>query len=285
MFARPLSLALLLLLPGVAAPDDLPAPEHGKLATSDATPVDPGALEVELSYEPSWNLRGAGSFARSAAGHARVLGLGVTYGLRHGVDVSASGGWASAYDAAWDHDPSDGISGPAHGAGLTDLAAGVRWRFLQREGEGRLFELAVLGGVVAPIGARASLDRVGLSQEHWSADAALVASGDRGAFTANAELGASAPFGARRGAARGALFANVAAGWQLLPWLQPELELHYDRAWSAGATPDAELLGVTGGVVAPFGEGYRLAAGVQCAVWGRHAARTAAATVAFKWAH
>lgn len=282
MPVRPLPLALLLLLPALAAPDDRIALEHGKLATSDATPVDPGALEVELSYERSRDLRGAGSFDRSAGGDAQTLGVGLTYGVREGIDASVSAGWGTAYAAAWDHVPDDGISGPARGEGLTDLAAGVRWRFLRAEAG---LELALLGGLVAPLGARASVDHVGLSQEHWSADAALVASGDRGAFTANAELGVAVPFGARRGDARGTMFANVAAGWQLLPWLQPELELHYERAWSAGPTPDADLLGVTGGVVAPFGEGYRLAAGVHYAVWGRHAGQTAAATVAFKWAY
>lgn len=281
-------LALPLLAPGLAAPgelsppEDLPALEHGKLATSDATPVDPGILEIELSYGPSWSLRGAGSFDRAAPGHAHEVGLGLTYGLLTGLDAAVSAGWASAYDAAWDLEPGDGISGPEHGQGLTDVAAGARWRFLRRAGS---LELALLGGVVAPAGARASVGRVGISQEHWSADLALVGSGDRGAVTANAEIGASVPFGARRGSARGTLFANVAAGWHVRPWLQPELELNYERAWSAGPTPGPESLSVTAGVVAPFGDGYRIVAGAQYAVWGRHTAQTVAATVAFKWAY
>jgi hypothetical protein len=40
-------------------------PEHGKVATSDASPVGARAMEAELTFGPSWKLPGAGPFERS----------------------------------------------------------------------------------------------------------------------------------------------------------------------------------------------------------------------------
>ena len=63
---------ILLLIPGLAAPAgaavpldaavetplDVPPPapsvEHGKAFTGDATPVEPGRVELEFAYAPSW---------------------------------------------------------------------------------------------------------------------------------------------------------------------------------------------------------------------------------------
>jgi hypothetical protein len=253
-----------------------PGPEHGKISTSDASPVGARATEVELSYGPSWNLHGEGDFDRSARGHSHALGLAVTYGLVDDVDVSVEVGYGTAYDAAYDGGA--GTAGSAHGQGLTDSAAGIRWRFLTRPG----LDLAWKSGLVLPTGAKATSTKVGLTQSFWSFENAVVASKDFGPFTADAELGYSLPFGSKRGDDRGTLFANLAGGWQVLPWLQPELELNYERSYEAGPEREVRCLYVTGGVVAPFGAGYRITAGVQYAAWGQHTGQSINGAVAFK---
>ena len=62
------------------------------------------------------------------------------------------------------------------------------------------------------------------------------------------------------------------------------MELNYQRAYEASPEPDADLLCATGGVVAPFGKGYRIAAGAQYAARGRHTGQFVGAILAFKWA-
>jgi len=262
--------------PQPASEAEQSGPEHGKLNTSDASPVGAHTTEVEVSYGPSWNLHGQGDFDRSARGNTHPLGLTVTYGIVDDVDVSVEVGYATAYDSAYDD--GSGKIGSAHGQGLTDSATGIRWRFLSRPG----LDLALKSGLVLPTGAKSTSTKVGLTQSFWSFENALVTSKDLGAFTANAELGYSFPFGSKRGDERGTLFANLAGGWQVLPWLQPELELNYERSYEAGSAPNASCLYVTGGVVAPFGAGYRISAGVQYAAWGRHTGQSVSGAVAFK---
>lgn len=268
--------------PAAAHGQDGPALEHGKLATSDASPVGARALEVEISYTPAWLLRGTGSFERSEPGEAHALGFAATFGLGEDVDVAAAVSWAHAHESAYDRDPEDTV-GPAsaHGRGFGDTSAGLRWRFLRPS---PALELAVLGGLVIPTGAPAEARHVGLTQGFWSAEGAVVASADRFPLTANLELGCSLPFAGDREGERGAGFANLAGGWQVAPWLQPELELNYEHAVHA-AGPPSDVLFVTAGVLAPLGERYRLAAGLSCAVWGRHTGQELSATAAFKWAH
>jgi hypothetical protein len=286
--------ATLVLAGGLAAPtraQDAPAqreregeagPEHGKLATSDASPVGAHVFEVEASYNPTWNLPGKGSFDHSARGAIYPLGLAVTYGVVDDVDVTVGLGYATTFDSAYDYDSRDAVSGPAHGHGFTDTTVSARWRFLSLEDAA--LDVAIVSALVMPTGADGSIDRVGLSQVYWSFENALVVSKDWGPLTADAEVGYSLPFGSERGDERGALVVNLAGGWQVLRWLQPELELNFQRSYEASPEADGDLLCVTGGVVAPFGEGYRITAGVQYAAWGRHTGQFVDASLAFKWA-
>ena len=273
---------LLLASPAAALADDhdLPeagyAPEHGKAATADASPVDPGVLEAELGYAPVWNDRGGRrGFDVAEAGHVHGFGGTLTYGVAPDVDVKLAGGIGSVYDAAHVH--ADGAT-PHRGAGPTDVVVGGRWRFLHLEEHA--LELAVTGDAVIPTGSRHTATEVGLSQDFWSARAALVATKDFGALTANGELAWGAPVSGDAGGLRSIAQVNAAIGWQLRPWLQPELELNYQ----ATLGPGAQVLGVTAGVVAPFGAGHRVVAAVQRAVWGRDATQTTAAVLSFKTA-
>jgi hypothetical protein len=243
-------------------------PEHGKAATCDASPVDPGAVEVEVSYAPSWE-------DRAEPGHAHALTAAVTFGLAPDVDVRLAGGAAAVYDAAYRR--ADG-SAPREGAGLTDVALGARWRFAALPERG--LELALTGGVVAPAGAGDTRERIGLSQGYWSARAALVATQDVGALTANAEVAFTAPVAGDAGALVGIAQLGAGAGWQVARWLQPEVEL----AWQASVGTGAQVLTATAGAVAPLPGGARLVAALQQAIWGRHLVQTTAAIVSLKTA-
>jgi hypothetical protein len=193
------------------------------------------------------------------------------------VDVKLAAGFGAVYDAAHQH--ADG-SAPRRGRGLSDVAVGARWRFLNVPE--RALELAVTADAVVPAGSRHTATQIGMTQEFWSARGALVASKDLGAWTANAELALGAPVPGDGGGLRSVAQVNAAVGYQARPWLQPELELNYQHQAALG--PDAQVLAVTAGVVAPIGAGHRVVAAVQQGVWGRDTSQTTAAVLSFKTA-
>jgi hypothetical protein len=273
-------LALLLLVPAAVPAADLDVdleearveersvPEHGKAATADPSPVDPGVLEAELGYSPTWNNRGGrAGFDRSEAGHLHAVTGTLTYGLVPDVDARISGGFGSVHDA--------GLA-PARGSGLADLSFGARWRFVNLAAQG--LEVAAIADAVAPSGSRSDDDELGLSQEHWSARGALVATKDFGRLTSNVELAVEAPVSGDAGGLRSTLQTNGALGYQVTDWLQPVVELNYEAAVGL----DAQVLAVTAGVVAPFGAGHRIVAAVQQGVWGRNSGQTTAGIFSFK---
>lgn len=285
MNLRSWSVAFLLSLPLSPLAQDLPedelvarddAPEHGKAATADASPVDRGAFEAEVAYGPTFNDPGGVSgFDRASSGYAHGLAGTLTYGAYPDVDVKLSTGFARVYDAAHQH--ADGSS-PKHGGGMTDTTLGARWRFLNVPEHA--LELAVTTEVVLPLGADHTATAIGLTQGFWSARGALVATKDLGALTTNAEVALTAPVSGDAGGYRSTAQVNLAAGYQLNRALQPELELNYSHASSLG--PDAQVLAVTAGVVAPMSGGRRVVAAVQQGLWGRNTTQTTSAVIAFK---
>jgi len=64
---------------------DEPPVEHGKAFTGDATPVEPGRVEVELAYAPSWWAT-AGAVDR-LSGEQHQVAASVTVGLLPDVDA------------------------------------------------------------------------------------------------------------------------------------------------------------------------------------------------------
>jgi hypothetical protein len=258
-----------------AAPDLAPAaPEHGKGATADASPVEPGVLEVEMAYSPSWNNRGgAAGFDRSEPGEVHVFTGTLTRGLVQDVDVRLSMGFGTIHHAG--HLQADGPA-PRFGGGLSDAAVGARWRFLSLAPQS--LELALTADAVVPVGSPHTSTRVGMTQKYWSARGALVATKDLGRLTANGELAWAVPVSGDAGGLRSTAQANAALGYELWPGLQPELEANYQ----ASVGPGSQVLGVTAGLVVSFGDGYRVAGAVQRGVWGRNAVQTTSAVLAFK---
>ena len=288
--AVPLALALVLGAPGLvraegAAPprlavesrlpvarDDAPV-DHGKAFTGDATPVEPGHVELELAYAPAWWAT-AGSMDRQAGEqHPVVAALGI--GLLRDLDLRLAVGWTMVHA----HPGAPGA--PVHGAGLADAAVAVRWRFLSLADPA--IDLAATAAVTVPTGTRTTPERLGTSRESWSLGGALLASADWGLLTVGAELGFSAPLAPRASNDVGLLVCNVAVGYQVFPWLQPEFELNYQHEVELGEERDERVLWATAALVVPV-DGVRLLVGGRLPVWSRDTAAGPMATASVKLA-
>lgn len=271
---RPAALATLLLLASSGRADadgsEGAPPDHGKMATEDATPAGAGVVEVEAAWSPTRTTRGSGSFERSASGHSHSFSMAVLYGVTDDLDVKVSGGFGYAVDRS-------DLAGPTRGSGGSDLAFGTKWRVLANAA--RTLDLALVTTFVAPTGAEEGADELGLTQGYWSMRNALVASKDWGRTTANAELALTLPVSGGAGELDGAVSANLAFGRALVSWLQPTVEVSYDVVRDAD---DQQRLAVSAGANLSARNGTRLLLGVQQAVWGRKVAQDTTALVAMK---
>jgi hypothetical protein len=267
--------ALALITAGVLLPAAARAqgatPDHGKMATEEATPVGDGAVEIEAAYNPTFTNRGTGGFERSADGRTHALSLGVFYGVSEHLDVKVSAGVADTFDAA-------SADGPRRGSGVTDLVFGSRWRF--HVDADRALDLTLATTVVAPSGREEESDALGLTQGFWSLRNALVASKDWGRTTANAELALTLPVSSGAGDLKGCVSANLAFG-HAVGWFQPLAEVNYEAARD-GVTQ--QRLALTAGVNMTSRTAKRILVGVQHSVWGRNVAQSTVGLVAMKTA-
>jgi hypothetical protein len=270
LFAIAVLAAGALLAPAARA--QAAGPDHGKMATEEATPVGDGAIEIEAAYSPTLANRGTGGFERSADGYTHSFSLGVFYGVSEHLDVKVSGGFADTLDRT-------DMAGPTHGAGATDLVVGTRWRFLADAG--RALDVTLATTVVAPTGGKETSDALGLTQGYWSLRNALVASKDWGRATANAELALTLPVRGDAGDLEAGASANLAFGYAARSWFQPIAEVNYEAARDAVTQ---QRLALTAGVNMTSRSGKRLLVGVQQAVWGRNVAQSTVGLVAMKTA-
>jgi len=270
--------------PGGIAGEEGGCVEHGKINTGDATPVEPGHYEVQTgcSYSRSkrlWDRDG------DTQGRALTREHSVSLELAAGVADDFDVGIASSYD--WlrddenDYDDADGELGPRRGSHFGDLGFGARWRFLNLEN--RSLQMAYIAGFTAPTGSHDTSREMGTSERFWSFDQSLVATKDWGRWTANAEAAFSLPFGEHRDDDRGTLGLNLAAGYQALTWLQPELEVNYEREYERNEY-DPETISGTAGVIMPLTGMVSVKAGAQQGLWGRNADKAATLTLAVKLA-
>jgi len=199
--------------------------------------------------------------------------VAVTIGVAPNLDVGLG------LDYVWLHE--EDSDGPRRGRSIGDLSFGGRYRFYRSEALS--LEIAYITGFTVPTGSRSDRDDLGTSQEFWSWDNAVALSKDWGRWTANAELGFSLPFGEKRGEARGTLVANLAVGYQIFDWLQPEVELGYFRDYFE-SDDCADALALTVGLVMPVNDLVRVNVGVQHGLWGRNADQTMAFMLAVKLA-
>ena len=247
--------------------------EHGKAFTGDATTVDPGHVEVELAYAPAfWTTAGA---VDRAAGDQHALYAAVTVGLLPGLDARVVSGWALV------HATPVAPGAPGAGAGPADTMVAARWRFLSLAEPA--VDLAVSVAVTLPTSTPATPDHLGTGQDAWSLGGALLASADWWRFTASAELGVSVPASPSPANDAALLACNAALGYQLLPWLQPEVELNYQHEVELGPERDERILWATAALVMPL-DVARVVVGVRAPIWSQAAAAGPMATAAIKLA-
>jgi hypothetical protein len=259
-------------------------PEHGKINTPDASPVDPGHFEIESSYaylhsKRFWN--NSGNTHTRGLLREQSLGLTVTAGVIENFDVAVGGSYVWVKDKDNDFDPDDAELGPQNGHDFGDLEMSGRYRFF--ESKEQSLSLAYIGGFTIATGSSSSREEIGTSQEFSSFNQTLVASKDWGKWTANADVGYALPFGDKRENARGTFNADVAVGYQYRPWLQPVIELNYGHDFLSDEN-DAQVLAITAGLVMPINERLRVNLGVQQGVWGRNNDKETTLSVAVKLA-
>lgn len=247
---------LLLASAALAATADI---EAAKLATADAAPLDPGA--VELAVGASWAVADA-SYGRHGCLHDRGgtqrvtgVGIGATVGLLDGLDAGVGIGWTWIEDEACD---------PGSGSGPTDLELGAKWRCWSQEGDDAAWAIALLPGVTTPLGDGQDPDReIPTASRCWTAGLCVAGSGSIGTVAINADLGYVHALGdgQERDGYVGTCAANAAIGVQMSAGLQPELDL----SWAGDVVEDGTApwsLALTAGaqIALPFG---RLGLGAQ----------------------
>ncbi len=252
--------------------------EHSKLITMDASIIDPGHVEVDLFY----TLQG-GSFAWGTDGKRKkrreVLNQSwdtETYiGLFKNVDIGIFQGFTSLTDRESNYNEMAGVidpdtgeemedptEGPFHGGGIGDLGITGRWRFYHNEQ--KKLEIAYNPTVIIPTGRRSNLDHLGPSQGYTSLTNALVFTKDIKRFTGNFSVGYTVPLAHsyRTGNSAGSYDLNLAIGYQVFSWLQPEVEILWAQGFEKHGK-GAKILSLVAGVIMPVHEHVRLDLGIQ----------------------
>lgn len=274
----------LTLPPHARAAEDSLAIEHGKINTADASPVDPGHFEIEPSFSATSSKR---YWDNSGNSHGRGLyrehnlGLSATAGVVDNLDVNISTGYSWLKDNENDFDDYEELLGPFRGDDFTDLEVSGRYRFYKNDEQH--LEIAYIAGMTIPTGSNSDRDEIGTSQEFWSFNQTLVMTKDWGRWTFNGDLGFALPIGNKRENARGTWNADIAVGYQVLPWLQPEVELNYSQDLLENAD-NAQVLAVTAGLVMPINETLRVNVGVQQGLWGENTDKATTFVTAAKFA-
>jgi hypothetical protein len=261
---------------GAAAQEEA-GPEHAKLYTPDATTLEPGHFEIAPWYafeqvRRFWD--SGGHEHRQPTERDSAAGLAVVGGLVQNLDLELNSTYQWIKDEENDFD----------GEGFGDLNLNLRYRFVNDAK--RHLEIAYIEGMTLPIGSRATekeYEAISTSQEYWSLNQTLVVTKDWGRWTGDADVGYFQGFGAQREHVVGALNGDAALGYQVLPWLQPEIELNYAHTFTEHIS-DQDLIAATVGLVMPINESWRLAVGVQKGLWGRNTDEATTYRVVLVWA-
>ena len=255
-----LAVIFMVNLPCAEAQDAVEA-ETAKLATEDAPTVSRGELEIEVGYgrtEASRYYDQSNHLKHRKVALNNEFGAKATYGILDNFDASLSYGWANLLDAEEEaHD----------GQGSGDTGLGFKWNFYSCEDSG--LSLSYTPTVILPTGESGTSARLGVSQEYYSLDQLLVLTYSSGAFNMNIDSGYVLPFGDEREDSRGDFLSDLAFGYQVNQWLQPEVELNYAHGYVHNDT-DSDSLAITAGFIMNVAENWRIDLGAQQALYGRN---------------
>jgi hypothetical protein len=234
--------------PGSASPA---VAETAKLITEDALTVDPGKTEVEFGYSfltTNRTFTDGNDLAHRTTLAGQVLSSNATHGF-------------SLRDVL--QDESKELAD-----GLGNVTINAKWRFFESQGGG--VAISWLPGFTAPFGSTDNSTKVAPGQDFWSLDNTLALTFVAERFNLNVDAGYALPIGEKRGDRRGSWIGDVAIGYQLTFWFQPEVEFNYSHDRVASPGGDSELFALTVGAILNLSSSLRLDLGVQQALYGRN---------------
>jgi hypothetical protein len=271
------------------ATENITIEEHSKVVTTDATPNDPGQVELWGSYV----IQG-GKFAWKSNGERQKRGTyqtqlwetQATVGLSKSIDVGIINWYQHTLDKEnnynevrdlFDSDAGEPLEdvtdGPTHGFGWGDLGVTGHWLFYDSAEE--KLEIAYIPTVFVPIGRRSNFDHLGSSQGYTSLDNSFAFTKDIRRWNGTVNLGYNSPLAPweRTNHYYGTAHANFAVGYQILRWLQPEIELIYLHDFG-GHGMTGNLASVVLGLIMPVNDHVRFETGVQQDVLGSNKVQT-----------
>ncbi|MFA5391701.1 MAG: transporter [Candidatus Omnitrophota bacterium] len=272
------------------ADENLAMEEHSKVVTTDATPNDPGQVELWSSY----SIQG-GKFAWNSDGKREKNGgvyqnqlfqTQLTVGVYKNIDVGIITWFQHTLDKTNNYNEfrdmmnpdtrgpmEDETEGPTHGFGWGDLGVTGHWRFY--DSAEKMLEISYIPTIYVPTGRRSNLDHIGASQGYTSFDNAIAFTKDIGLWNGTVNVGYNSPLAHWKRTDRyyGTLHSNFAVGYQVLSWLQPEVELIYSHDFG-GHGNTANLASVVFGFIMPFGDHVRGEVGVQQDIFGSNKVQT-----------
>ncbi len=270
--------------------------ETAKLVTWDTTPNDPGHFEFDTSY----NFLG-GNKAWSTDGNRRSRELLTTHqfdeliflGVAKGVDLFVGDGFsiqtdkqnnvdefAGMLDPVTGEQVPDTTQGPSHGHGLKDMQTGLRWRFYHNESNGLSFAYVPL--LQIPVGRPGKYEHLAPGQNYTTMDNRLVVTKNSGRASFSANLAYRAPFSNLKKTHNycGTFNANLAGGYQIKGWLQPEVEVLYNKDFNKTGK-GTKLVTMVFGVILTATPHLRFDAGLMQDVLGSGTAQTTGGY--FRW--
>ncbi len=278
------------------ADDNLSIEEHAKVVTVNATPNDPGQVEVWGSYviqggKFAWKSNGGrekrGTYqtqvwdTQTTVGIYKDIDIGIIQWFQHTLDKENNYNEVrDLTDSVTGEAVEDETEGPTHGFGWGDLGITGHWRFY--DSDEKKLEIAYIPTIFAPTGRRSNLDHLGASQGYTSFDNAVAFTKDIGRWNGTLNLGYNTPLAhsKRTNDYFGTAHANFAVGYQVLRWLQPEVELVYLHDFG-GHGQTANLLSVVLGLIMPVNDHVRFETGVQQDVLGSNRVQTTSGIFSF----
>lgn len=244
--------------------------ETTKVNTEDAIPDEPGDTEVELtySYTDADQAFDANNDRFDILGNRKhQLDLTISHGFTEQLEAAVKFGWANVRDLDSD---------PQSGEGFGDLDLKMKWLFLASETYG--LYLAYVPGISIPLGDATTNTELGPSQNFFGFVQQVIVTAVAEKFNGSFEGGFGLPLGEHREDSRALVNVNMALGYQLTGWLQPEVELNYGKNFFDQAA-DEEFLAATIGAIMNLAPSARLDVGVQRVFYGENTNRSTVASM------
>ena len=246
--------------------------ESSKLAVPSGSPTDPGHGELGLGLERHRVTRtfddSGSAVDRGGDAADTALGASLTIGVVEGIDVAVGVDYHRLRDEASD---------PDSGSGLGDLGLGATFRLAQ----GEHWVVGLLPHIELPIHGDPPDDELATSSDDptWGVD--IAATWESGAFIGSATTGFTRNTGDSAEASDGTIWLGAAVGITVQEWLQPEIDLVYERDLLADDGPGWALIGFIG---AQFPTEYwRGSVGLSRTLAGRLADEDAALSGSITW--